>query len=65
MPASKIYTFVALCAGMAAGSTLVNRIMKPDMTIPTVPLSKQKAEPSAPAYKNLSCESSMRFIEKE
>ncbi|KAI7848034.1 hypothetical protein BDC45DRAFT_610583 [Circinella umbellata] len=31
---SKLYTFAALCAGMAAGSTGVNKIMKPDMTIP-------------------------------
>ncbi|ORZ01268.1 hypothetical protein BCR43DRAFT_512165 [Syncephalastrum racemosum] len=38
---NKLYTFIALSAGMATGSTLVNKIMKPDMTIPQPQLQKQ------------------------
>ncbi|KAJ8662752.1 hypothetical protein O0I10_001716 [Lichtheimia ornata] len=31
---NKLYTFGILCIGMGIGSTAVNKIMKPDMSIP-------------------------------
>ncbi|KAI7874174.1 hypothetical protein K492DRAFT_211726 [Lichtheimia hyalospora FSU 10163] len=31
---NKLYTFGILCIGMGVGSTAVNKIMKPDMSIP-------------------------------